>query len=61
MVKIVMPEILLVTTIGRKSFILQLLKVNILCLVDVEVIKGERVGCSGTVLADDVAYRAIVE
>ena len=39
MVEVVMPEILLVTTVCRKSFVLQLLEVDVLSFVDVEVIK----------------------
>ena len=39
MVEVVMAEILLVTTVCRKSFVLQLLKVDILCFIDVQVIQ----------------------
>ena len=61
MVKIMMAKVLLITTIGRKGFILQLLKVNILCLVNIEIIKRKGVGSSETVLTDDVTYGTIVE
>ena len=39
MVEVVMAEILLVATVCRKSFVFQLLEVDVLCFVDVQIIQ----------------------
>ena len=39
MVEVVMAEILLVTTVCRKSLVFQLLEVDVLCFINVQVIQ----------------------
>ena len=55
MVKKVMPEVLLVTTIGRKCLILQLFEVNKLGFVNIQCVIRMRVGCTAPVLRNDIA------
>ena len=61
MVQAAVTEQLLVTTVCRKRFIVELLPVDELGLVDEDMVEREGVGGSAAVLRDDIEIGTVVE